>query len=129
MAQATPDVERVVSDYEDLWNGDLSKLDVVSESFAFYAPVDEIHGRDALEAFLREQTAAFPDIEYETHDTLVGDELVMQDWTWRGTHEGEFADVQPTGEEVVLRGMHKLVIEDGKVQEDWTYFDSRDFVG
>lgn len=102
MAQTTPDVERLVSEYEDLWSGDLSKLEVVSESFVFHAPIDEIRGRDALEGFLREQMAAFPDIAYETHDTLAGDGIVMQDWTWTGTHEGEFDGIQPTGDEVEL---------------------------
>lgn len=129
MAQETMDVERIARDYNDLWTGDLSNLDVVADSFSFTAPVDEIHGRDALEEFLREMTDAFGDVEYGIRTSLAGDETVMEEWTWRGTHEGEFDGIPATGDEVELTGMHTLVIADGEVQEDRTYFDSEDFIG
>lgn len=39
MAEATlPDVKRFVGDDEDLFNGDLSKLNVPFESFRYYGP-------------------------------------------------------------------------------------------
>ena len=44
-----------MSDYFALRNGDLSKLDVLSESFTFYLPFDEIAGRDAVETPHHEQ--------------------------------------------------------------------------
>lgn len=128
MSEATvPDMERIVSDYNDLFSGDLSKLDMVSESYAFYFPFGEIRGRDALEEFLREQETAFPETDVETDDMLTSDEVVMQEFTWKATHEGEFEGMPPTGREVEAKGMAKLVIADGKVQEDRTYFDSQDF--
>ena len=50
-----PSVEEIMSDYFALRNGDLSKLDVLSESFTFYLPFDEITGRDAVETPHHEQ--------------------------------------------------------------------------
>ncbi|TYL38188.1 hypothetical protein CV102_13385 [Natronococcus pandeyae] len=129
MPEATiPDVAQIVSDYNDLFSGDLSKLGMVSESYTFSFPFDEIHGRDGLEEFLREQETAFPDASVETDDVLTGDEVVMQEFTWKATHEGEFEGISPTGREIETRGMAKLVLADGKIQEDRTYFDSREFL-
>lgn len=124
----TPDVEQLMSDYFDLRNGDLSKLDVISESFTFYLPIDEVHGRDGVEAMQREQEIAFPDGKIEVDHMLVSDDVVMWEWTLTGTHEGEWQDIPPTGREVASKGMSKTVIADGKVQENWAYFDSRDLL-
>ncbi|MFP8955319.1 ester cyclase [Natrialbaceae archaeon A-CW3] len=121
----TPDVEQLMSDYFDLRNGDLSKLNVLSESFTFYLPIDEIHGRDAAEAMQHEQETAFPDFELTVDDMLVGDDIAMWEWTVTGTHEGEWQGIPSTGREVEFKGMSKTVISDGKIQENWAYFDSR----
>lgn len=124
----TADVEQLMGDYFDLRNGDLSKLDVVSESFTFYLPIDEIHGRDGAEAMQRDQETAFPDFTMEIDDLLVGDDVAMWEWTTRGTHEGEWQGIPPTGRAVEFTGMSKTVIADGKIQANWAYFDSQDLL-
>jgi hypothetical protein len=73
----TPDVEQLMSDYFDLRNGDLSKLDVVSESFTFYLPIDEVHGRDAAQAMQCDQERGFPDFTLDVDEMLVGDDVAM----------------------------------------------------
>ena len=118
------DAEQLLERYDELWSGDRSKLDVVSESISFHSPLDEVRGRDALEAFLREQEAAFPDGTVETDAALVGDEMIMHEFTWTGTHEAAFEGIEPTGRTVEVAGMATLTIDDGKITEDRTYFDS-----
>jgi len=115
-------------DYENLWNGDFSKLDVVAESFAFYSPGvsdGELHGREAFDAYLREVRSAFPDWQVVADDLLAGDGLIMKEWTVTGTHEGEYNGVPPTGREIELHGMAKDTIADGKVREGRLYYDSQ----
>lgn len=110
--------------YEDLWNGDLTKLDVVAESIAFYnpsLPEGELHGREAFEAYLREVRSAFPDWHVVADDWLAGDGIIMKEWTITGTHKGEYKGVPPTGREIEINGMAKDIIADGKVQESWLY--------
>ncbi len=133
MAETSPrDREQLVNvyqDYEDLWNGDFSNLDVIDESITFYdpgAPVEAIRGRNAFEAYLREIRTAFPDWHIEVDDLLVGDGVIMKEWTITGTHEGEFDDIPPTGRDMEISGMAKILIEDGKVQEDRLYFNPQD---
>lgn len=123
MATTTRAVEE---EYRELWNGDLSKLDIVAKSVDVQAPSmsdREIHSRDAFEAYLRELRTGFPDWHVTVDDILTNDEIVMKEWTVTATHEGEYAGIPPTGREIEMSGMAKIRIEDGKVQEDHLYFD------
>lgn len=127
MAEATPDVEQLISDYLDVWNGDYATLpDVVTESVAIYgpaAPEGGIHGRDEFEAYLEELRTGFPDVTLTEDDLLAGDDVVMAEWTFTGTHEGEFNEIPPTGREVEITGMSKILLADDKVREDRIYYD------
>lgn len=121
----------IIEEYETLWNGDLSKLDIVAESVSVYdpaAPEGVIHGRDAFEAHLRETFQGFPDFALETHDMLVRDDIVMLDWTITGTFEGEFNGAPPTGRSFTITGMAKTIVGDGKVQEDRLYYNEKEML-
>lgn len=131
MAEApVPDVEEIVRAVEGLHSGDVSNLDAYAESASFYAPdiPDGIHGRDAYEEYAHEVLPAFPDLQLSVDDVLASDEVVMVEWTWTGTHEGEFEGIAPTGREVEVRGMSTVMIEDGKIHEERGYYDLQDFL-
>lgn len=119
MAQATPDAERLVSDWVDVWNnGEYEKIpDVVADSATIYdpgAPDGRVRGHDEIEAFLRGLRAGFLDSHIAIDDMLVGETVVMVEWTVTGTHEGEFNDIPPTGREIDLTGMSKILVADSK---------------
>jgi len=121
--------EQPMSDYLALWHGDYSKIDSVSDSFVAYepsAPDGEVHGPDALEAYVRELRAAFPDFTITPVALLEDAEIVMAEWTAKGTHEGEFNGLSPTGRTFDHKGMSKFIIADGKVQEERMYYDPRE---
>lgn len=120
--------EQLVNDWYALFNGDFSKLDVVTESVEVVDPLAELHGRDELEGFIREMRTAFPDIHLTLGDMLATDDVVMAEWTVTGTHEGEFNGIPPTGNDVEQQGMEKLLIADKKVQEARIYFDTQEML-
>ena len=129
MAKAmTPDVEQLMNDYFELRNGDTSKLDVLSETFTFHHPLGEVHGPDALVAMQRENEQAISDGAITVNEMLVGDNVAMWEWTLTGKHEGEWQGIQPSGNDVTIKGISKTVIADGKIQENWAYFDSQEFL-
>lgn len=131
MAQAQADVKAVITDYEALWNGDFSKLDVVAESAVVYdpaAPDGEVHGRDAFEAFLRETREAFPDFTLHTEEMLIDGETVMVEWTVTGTLESEYYGAPPSGRSMEIQGMAKTIVRDGQVQRDRLYYDQKDML-
>ena len=130
MTEATVrDIERIAHAAMDAHSGDLSKLDVYAESVSRYdpsMPAEGVHGRDAFEEDLREVKTAFPDVRVTADEVLASDGVAMIEWTWTGTHEGEFDGLPPSNREVEIRGMMKLVVEDGQIQEERSYYDLQD---
>ena len=127
--QTAQDGEEIVHAAMDVHSGDVSKLDVYAETVSRYDPFlpDEgVHGRDAFENDVRDVKAAFPDLQVMADDVLVGDDVAMIEWTWMGTHEEEFDGIPPTHNTVEVRGMMKLVIEGGQIQEERSYYDAQD---
>jgi steroid delta-isomerase-like uncharacterized protein len=72
--------------------------------------------------------AVFPDLAFETRRAYIREDLVVQEWTARGTHEGTMTrsgiEVQPTGKKVEYRGMDVIPIREGLVARKDVYSDS-----
>lgn len=132
MSQESPThQQQVIAEYEALWNGEFTNIEVVDDSASVYdpaAPDGVVHGRDAVDAHVRETFRGFPDFELETHDMLVRDDIVMLDWTASGTFEGEFYGAPPTGRSFTVSGMAKTTVGDGKIQEDRLYYNEKDML-
>ncbi|HEY6410245.1 MAG TPA: ester cyclase, partial [Ktedonobacteraceae bacterium] len=52
-----------------------------------------------------------------------GDKVVTR-WTWRGTNQGEFQGMPPTGKEVAGSGISIHRIAEVKIAEAWVNFDT-----
>ena len=64
--------------------------------------------------------SAFPDMQFLVNLLIEQDDLVVSNWTVKGTHTGTpFYDVPPTGEPVEINGTAVLRIRDGKIVEHW----------
>ena len=50
--------------------------------------------------------------------------MVATRWTGRGTHTGELMGIPPTGKQVTVVGITISRVEDGKVVEEWTNWDT-----
>lgn len=131
MTQVPPDTQQLVKEYASIWNErKYGKIpDVVSESFVMHdpaAPEGVAKGRDGLEQFIRAVVSGFPDFHVTILDMLSSENRVMYEAEMSMTHEGEFKEIPPTGEEVELRYMGKINIADDKVQEHRVYFDQQE---
>jgi predicted ester cyclase len=63
---------------------------------------------------------AFPDMVFSVDLLIESDDLIVSNWTVRGTHTGTaFYGVEPTGEPVVINGTAILRMRDGKIVEHW----------
>lgn len=84
----------------------------------------EIHGPHGLRQFLTMLVNAFPDRHFTVEDRVAeGDKLAVR-WTLRGTHEGEFAGVAPTGKQVSVTGISIHRFAGDRIQESWDYYDA-----
>jgi predicted ester cyclase len=68
----------------------------------------------------RQVKAAFPDMAFTVELLIEHDDLVVSNWSVRGTHTGEpFFDVAPSGNPVHINGTAILRLRDGKIVEHW----------
>jgi steroid delta-isomerase-like uncharacterized protein len=79
----------------------------------------EIHGREAIVDFLAGHFEAFPDYSGTTEQLIAEGDHVTVRYTARGTHTGEYRDVEPTGETAEWSGIAIYRIEDGQITEIW----------
>lgn len=79
-----PDAQ-TVRDYLDLWNGELSKIDVVADSGVVHdsdAPEGVVRGREGVEAFVRGFREEYPDAPSDVSELVIHDGVVAQDWIY-----------------------------------------------
>jgi steroid delta-isomerase-like uncharacterized protein len=84
-------------------------------------------GRDAIGQAISQIFRVFPDLTFEGRRQYIREDLVVQEWTARGTHEGKMTrsgvEVEPTGRQVEYRGMDVIPIRDGLVARKDVYSD------
>jgi steroid delta-isomerase-like uncharacterized protein len=71
--------------------------------------------------------AAFPDVQVTIEDMVAEGDKVMVRLTTRGTHQGEFAGIPPTGKQITMTGMEVVRIANGKIVERCANFDQLSF--
>ena len=105
---------------EEVWNGE--RPDRLP---AFWA--DET--RAEAEQLHRVLVGAFPDLRITVEDTVAGDDKVAARMTFRGTHQGPFRGLEPTGRPVEFSSIRIYRIEDGKVVQTWAEVDALGLLG
>jgi steroid delta-isomerase-like uncharacterized protein len=84
-------------------------------------------GREAIKRAITGIFGVFPDLSFETRSQYLRHDLVVQEWTARGTHEGPMSrsgmTIEPTGRKVEYRGMDIIPIRDGLVARKDVYSD------
>jgi len=68
----------------------------------------------------RNARAAFPDMTFVVNLIIEQGDLIVSNWTVKGTHTGAaFYDVPPSGEPVEINGTAILRMRDGQIVEHW----------
>ena len=71
---------------------------------------------------------AFPDLQITVDDMIASGDRVVTRWTARGTHRGELWGIEPTGKEVTITGIGIDRVEDGRIVEAWSNWDTLGFL-
>jgi steroid delta-isomerase-like uncharacterized protein len=113
--------------FDEAWNtGNLSVLDeMVAADYANHTPAVPglPPGPEGLKPILAAFRAAFPDLRFSIEDMMAEADRVVTRWTLRGTHQGEFLGLPPTGKPVVATGIEIDRIVEGKIVEHWLRAD------
>ena len=88
-------------------------------------PSQPLVGRDAIGAMLATFfSGAFADGGYRTENLLIEGNRVLLEFTYLGTHTGQFGELPPTGRRVELPMMSVYHVEDGLIRWARLYYDS-----
>lgn len=82
-----------------------------------------IRGPDGAMEFVPRLRNAFPDFQFSILDQIAEGDKVATRWTIRGTHEGEFQGVPPSGKQIEMTGITIFRIANDKLIEGWTNED------
>ena len=81
-------------------------------------------GREGLKELLGMLFAAFPDQHWTIEELIAEGEKVVNRFTWRGTHQGEFMGIPPTGRRVEVKGVVIDRIVEGKIADTRILMDN-----
>lgn len=113
--------------HEEVWgNRNLEYIDEgVADDFVGHDPAlpEPVQGPEGVRETAELFQAAFPDASVEIEQLVgEGDRLAIHR-TLRGTHEGDFMGIEPTGAEVEVEGMAIYRLEDRQIVEEWQVID------
>ena len=107
--------------YEVFSSGNLDDLDqLLATDIVDHNPVPgQLPGLAGVKQVMHEFQATFPDLQIMAEDMLAEGDKVAARITQRGTHQGTFMGMPPTGKQVTVSGMDLVRLVDGKVAERW----------
>lgn len=131
IGEANKEIVRQVN--SEIWNAgnfdlmdDLYAEDYVRHQNGYPA---ELQGREGLKQFLTMLRQAFPGFECTMGELVAtGDIVVHYGQVCRGTHQGEWMGMPPSGKEVTFSVTAIQRLADGKVAEDWIEYDTAAFM-
>jgi len=126
------ELEEFISRYNTAWNDHdveaIVSMHTDDSVFENHFTGDVNAGREQIARAIEGIFSVFPDLSFETRRAYLRDDLVVQEWTARGTHEGTMTragiEVPPTGRKVDYKGMDVIPIRDGLVARKDVYSDS-----
>lgn len=113
--------------FEAWSSGDIDALDdFVAEDAVDHDPYNPHtgEGREGLKKLIAMYREAFPDVSFDVEDQIAEGDMVVTRWSATGTHEGELMGFAPTGTKSTITGIGIDRIEDGKIVEAWTNWDT-----
>ena len=125
-------LQEFIDRYNDAWNAHdveaIIAMHTGDSVFENHVTGDVNVGREQIGSAIRGIFSVFPDLSFEGRRQYLREDLVVQEWTARGTHEGTMSRagiaVEPTGRKVDYRGMDVIPIRDGLVARKDVYSDS-----
>src|ERR671916_1972422 len=109
--------------------GNQHNLEIVDEIFERYIAHQPDgstleRGPEDVKRFQGEFFSAFSDFHISIEDQIAEGDKVVSHYTIRGTHQGDFRGMAPTGKEIELKGVTTFRFSpEGKVVETWDSYD------
>ena len=123
--------KELIRRYQDAYNS--NKLDVLDEllhpEWRTNAWPDGVpQSLESAKAFYQAVQEVFSDVEYTTEDLIAEGDRVVQRWTFRARHAGEFLGLPPSGKTITAAGISIFRIAEGKIVQHWAFADDLGFL-
>ncbi len=112
--------------FEEVVNkGELAAIDeLCAADFVGHDPPPGIApDRGGYKQFFAMAHSGFPDFHSTLEDMFAEGDKVVQRFTARGTHRGDWMGIAPTGKQIAIPGIAIHRIAEGKIVEGWTSMD------
>ena len=93
--------------------------ELLTPDVLFHIASTTMQGLEAYKQFLSMSITAFPDLHFTIEDMIAEGDTVVVRYTTRGTHQGNFRGIPPTGKQVRGTGMFIDRLVNGKAVEQW----------
>jgi steroid delta-isomerase-like uncharacterized protein len=101
--------------------GDADGLDeLMAPDIVDHNPVpNQAPGVEGFKQWVAYARSSFPDIAGTVEDVIAEGDRVAARVTWRGTHEGTFLGIPPSGKQVSFHAFHIVRFEGDRAAEWW----------
>ena len=113
--------------YEAFASGEVDRLDeIMAEDAVDHDTQNPFagNGREGAKQAIAMYRAAFSDLRFEIEDQVAEGDMVVTRWTGTGTQDGELMGAPASGKVSIVSGITVDRIEDGKIAEGWTSWDT-----
>lgn len=95
-------------------------VDLISPDAVFHVPgrPDSMRGPAGYLAIIGMMRGGFPDIQWTLEETIAEGDKVAARFTMRGTHQGTFFGVPPTGKKIAVQAMNFYRLFGGQFVEE-----------
>jgi len=131
MTTTSEQLSEIIAAYNEAWNAHdverIGSMHAPEMVFENHTAGERAEGDAALEHIAR-IFESWPDIAFETRRLYVREDLVVQEWTARATHEKPLSrgDIvaEPSGARIEWKGVDVIPFEDARVKRKDVYSDS-----
>ena len=94
--------------------------ELISPDAVFHVPgrAEPMRGPAGYLAVIGMMRSGFPDIQWTLEETIAEDDKVAARFTMRGTHQGSFFGVPPTGKTIAVQAMNFYRLSGGQFIEE-----------
>jgi predicted ester cyclase len=111
---------------EEPWRN-LDVLDeLVSSDYVGHDPAqpEPIRGIEGAKDNVNQYRSGFEGAQITVLEQIGEGDFVATRWEGRGSHAGEIVGIAPTGRDVAVSGLTLSRLENGKIVEEWTNWDT-----
>ena len=116
-------VRRFVEEIVNRWNPGLLP-ELVAADHVDHWPDGDLYGPEGVRIDVAEWRSGFPDLRLAVEDQVAEGDRVASRFVLRGTHDGPFLGVVPTGRPVAVAGVSIDRLAGGRLAESWLSLDA-----